>query len=231
MRSFPDVLLRRRPSATLAAAQLMQRPQDTPFPGDVTVLDRLLDRQAFEFDAKPDDFGEIISRDRGDAVAALVDQGDQAVIFQTAERFAQRTETDAERGTQAVQIELASRQQLAAHDRVPQTRDERRGESGGCRNGKGTRVAHDALRLPARSRKAKRGYRPGRVVACDGPAATAESDRPGRRHSASAPDRSDAASCCPTGCGPDAVRRPFQSSAACRGADMVRTTGDKGWRA
>src|SRR3954462_2604061 len=55
----------------------MQCRQDTPFPGDVTVLDRLLDRQAFEFDAKPDDFGEIISRDRGDAVAALVDQGDK----------------------------------------------------------------------------------------------------------------------------------------------------------
>ena len=61
MRGFPGVLLRRGPRATLAAAQLMQCRQDTPFPGDVTVLDRLLDRQAFEFDAKPDDFGEIIA--------------------------------------------------------------------------------------------------------------------------------------------------------------------------
>src|SRR4051794_30255415 len=209
----------------------MQCRQDTPFPGDVTVLDRLLDRQPFEFDAKPDYFGEIISRDRGDPVATLVDQGDQAVIFETAEGFAQRTETDAERGTQPVQIELASRQQLAAHDRVPQARDERRGESGGCGDGKATRVAHGVLRLPAPKHKKKGGYRPRRVAACDGPAATAEPDRPGRRHSASAPGRSDAASCCPTGCGPDAVRRPFRSSAACRGADMVRTTGDKGWRA
>ena len=96
MRGFPSVLLRRRPRAALAAAQLMQCRQDTPFPGDVAVLDRLLDRQAFELDAKPDDFGEIIGGDRRDPVATLVDQGDQAVIFQTAEGFAQRTEADAE---------------------------------------------------------------------------------------------------------------------------------------
>lgn len=116
MGSLPGVLLRRGSRAALAAAQLMQRRQDAAFPGDVTVLDSLLDRQAFEFDAKPDDFGEIARRDRSDPVAALVDQGDQAVIFQTTECFAERTEADAEGGTQPVQIELASRQQLAAHD-------------------------------------------------------------------------------------------------------------------
>lgn len=116
MGSLPGVLLRRGSRAALAAAQLMQRRQDAAFPGDVTVLDSLLDRQAFELDAKPDDFGEIARRDRSDPVATLVDQGDQAVIFQTTECFAERTEADAEGGTQPVQIELASRQQLAAHD-------------------------------------------------------------------------------------------------------------------
>src|SRR6185503_18941547 len=107
MRGFPSFLLRRRSRTTLATAQLMQCRKDTALPGDVAVFDCLLDRQAFEFDAKPDNFGKVTCRDRGDPVAALVDQGDQAIIFETAECFAQRTEADAEGGTQPVQIELA----------------------------------------------------------------------------------------------------------------------------
>ena len=61
MCGLPGFLLRRGSRAALAAAQLMQCRQDTAFPGDVTVFDCFLDRQAFEFDAKPDDFGEILA--------------------------------------------------------------------------------------------------------------------------------------------------------------------------
>jgi hypothetical protein len=205
----------------------MQCRQDTPFPGDVTVRDRLLDRQAFEFDTKPDDFGEIISRDRGDPVATLVDQGDQAVIFQTAEGFAQRTETDAERGTQPVQIELASGSNSprmiasAGARRAPW----RVADAGTAR----VRASLMVLRLPARAIKQSGVIDQGELLRAGSGS-----------HSGIRSTRSPSFGIgtgqigAPVAAPQDAVRTQFddlRSSAACHDEDRVLKTSDKGWRA